>query len=51
MRAHVNQLLKREGVPLLPETGAVGAVLLIVKIQASVIGFGVFVYALETLTQ
>ena len=51
MRPNVNRLLKREGVPLLPETGAIGAVLLIVKIQAAVIGFGVFVYAIETLTQ
>ena len=51
MRANVNHLLKREGVPLLPETGAVGAVLLIVRIQAWVVGFGVLVYAIETLTQ
>tara|TARA_R110000765_G_scaffold396992_1_gene491071 strand:- start:203 stop:361 length:159 start_codon:yes stop_codon:yes gene_type:complete len=50
MSKSVDDLLKKEGVPLaFRETGAVGAVWMIVKIQALVVGFGLFVYGVERL--
>ena len=55
MNKSVDDLLKSEKVPRIyredfsRQTGAVGAVWMIVKIQALVIGFGLFVYAVERL--
>lgn len=55
MNESVDALLKSEGVPRIyregfsRQTGAVGAVWLIVKIQALVVGFGIFVYGIERL--
>ena len=55
MNKSVDDLLKSEKVPLLyredysRQTEAVAAVWMIVKIQALVVGFGVFVYAVERL--
>lgn len=55
MNKSVDDLLKSEQVPRIyregfsRQTGAVGAVWLIVKIQALVVGFGVFVYSIERL--
>ena len=50
MNKSVDDLLKSEGVPrIYRETGAIGAVWMIVKIQALVVGFGLFVFGIERL--